>query len=211
VAAGHYHSLALTSTGQLFAWGAALLGNGTEIYDGNPQKIPFFNRIQRTIKRISASHYSSMALTEHSGQHEVYVWGYVSDHEHQVKKAVSPILIQHALGQSIQCIANFGLGCAIGTADRVSIFGTPIQKAIVKEQPTQSSLWERLGVLTRADPQSLLGSSSPFHCQVESLTHVYSSRPVHELRLPFELKHMHFTNCNDDFWIHFFRCWLLFI
>ncbi len=198
IATGHFHSIGLTQNGQLFGWGAALLGNGTEIYDGNPQKITFFNRIQRSIKQISASHYCSMALTEHSGQIEVYVWGYISDDEHQVKKAMAPILLRHVLGQSIQSIANFGFGCAIGTLDRVWIFGSPVHKALIKEKATNPSLWERLGILTRPNPQLLLTSNSPFHCQLETLKHEYSCHPVQELKLPFELKQMHFTNCNSS-------------
>jgi len=77
VAGGYNHSLALTSTGQVLAWGgngAGALGNGTTIDSNTPVAVSLPSGT--TVTAIAAGHGHSLALTS-SGQ--MLAWGYNGD------------------------------------------------------------------------------------------------------------------------------------
>jgi alpha-tubulin suppressor-like RCC1 family protein len=74
VAGGGYHSLALTSTGQILAWGSnatGQLGNGTTIDSSTPVSVSLPSGT--TVTAIAAGRYFSLALT---GSSQVLAWGY---------------------------------------------------------------------------------------------------------------------------------------
>jgi alpha-tubulin suppressor-like RCC1 family protein len=74
IAGGHEHSLALTSTGQVLAWGSNLygeLGNGTTTNSSTPVAVSLPSGT--TVTAIAGGVYHSLALTS-TGQ--VLAWGY---------------------------------------------------------------------------------------------------------------------------------------
>ncbi len=78
VAAGCYHSLALTPDGKIFAWGYnnyGQLGNGTTASSKTPVQV---SSLTSTVTAIAAGHDYSLALT--SGG-KIFAWGYNSDGE----------------------------------------------------------------------------------------------------------------------------------
>ena len=90
IAAGEYHSLAVTDQGKVYAWGYNFQGqlgigvsgsgigvSGSNAYRLNPTLIDYsnndFNFLDETIISVSAGYYHSHALTDEG---KVYAWGY---------------------------------------------------------------------------------------------------------------------------------------
>ncbi|KAJ3093189.1 Intraflagellar transport protein 56 [Quaeritorhiza haematococci] len=103
IAAGNFHSAALTRGGEIYTWGGGILGHNHEIYDSNPLPIRFFHDVGRHITAISANSDITAVLatssiqTDQSPCPEVYVWGYLRDDKGNLKKALAPALVKHAL------------------------------------------------------------------------------------------------------------------
>ena len=80
ISAGPYHSLALTSTGQLFAWGsgsAGVLGNGTRAGANSPSTVsPSSFPVGTDFRSVAAGANTSIAITR-AGQ--LFGWGYNGD------------------------------------------------------------------------------------------------------------------------------------
>ncbi|KAI8922499.1 regulator of chromosome condensation 1/beta-lactamase-inhibitor protein II [Powellomyces hirtus] len=147
IACGDFHTLALSREGDVYSWGAGILGHGTEYHDSNPLPITFFTDIARRVRHIAASHNTSCALAEPrkqgSGQIELYAWGHLSS----TGRANSPVLVARALaspmldsldnvdmvacGDSVVAVAG-----VVGDERRVMVFGQPpLQQSGVPEYP----------------------------------------------------------------------------
>ena len=73
VAAGESHSLAVTSTGAVYAWGFNFygeLGNGNTIFETTPVAVTGLSGV--TVKEVAGGGHHSLALTSTGG---VYAWG----------------------------------------------------------------------------------------------------------------------------------------
>jgi hypothetical protein len=74
IKSGGFHSLVLTRSGEVYAWGSnyrGQIGCGDDFYESIPTKVKALNDIK--IKMISCGYHHSMVLTENGC---VYSWGY---------------------------------------------------------------------------------------------------------------------------------------
>ncbi|RKP37993.1 regulator of chromosome condensation 1/beta-lactamase-inhibitor protein II [Dimargaris cristalligena] len=112
IASGSFHNLALTDQGQVWTWGAGVLGRGDEVYDSYPFPIHYFDEIQRPVVGIGAAGEYSLAVTRGQDEkaddatvpHEMYLWGYPPSsppEQRAAYKALSPALIHALMGSRI--------------------------------------------------------------------------------------------------------------
>lgn len=99
IAAGYRHSMAIDSTGNLYAWGnniAGQLGNNSRIDSRSPTKIEMPDKV----KSIAAGHRFSLAILENS---KVYGWG--ASCENAPKKSFQELM--QLIGQSATGISYY--------------------------------------------------------------------------------------------------------
>lgn len=72
IAVADYHSLALTGKGQVYGWGAGVLGNGSVLYSAEPVKVTL-----PEIAHISATGNTSLAVEK--DLKSVHIWGHLSE------------------------------------------------------------------------------------------------------------------------------------
>lgn len=126
VAAGFFHSLALTSTGSVLAWGSngyGQLGDGTTVDRDLPVrvKLPKGTRVTE----VAAGDYYSLALTS-SGS--VLAWGYNADGElgdgRSTAQSDLPVKVKLPMGTRATAIAGGGYsGLALTSAGSVLGWG----------------------------------------------------------------------------------------
>jgi len=108
IAGGGYHSLALTSTGGVLAWGnnaQGELGNGTTTNSSTPVAVSLPSGT--TVTAIAAGFYHSLALTS-SGQ--ILAWGYNADGElgngTTTTYSSTPVAVSLPAGTTVTAIAG---------------------------------------------------------------------------------------------------------
>jgi alpha-tubulin suppressor-like RCC1 family protein len=125
IAAGEYHSLALTSTGQLLAWGYnsnGQLGDGSTTDSDVP--VPVSLPAGTTVTAIAAGGYSSYALTS-TGQ--LLAWGYNGDGElgnGSTTDSDVPVPVSVPVGTTVTAIsAGYDFGMVLTSAGQILAWG----------------------------------------------------------------------------------------
>ncbi|KAJ1540976.1 putative E3 ubiquitin-protein ligase herc6, partial [Cladochytrium tenue] len=112
VSCGYFHSVALSTKGRVWTWGAGILGHGNELYDSNAMEVRFFSSVRRRVLQARAAGHATVCLATRAadedsgggGGAEVYVWGYLADpsarrkrQRQRRRKACAPVLVADAV------------------------------------------------------------------------------------------------------------------
>ncbi|KAJ3156157.1 hypothetical protein HDU86_004125 [Geranomyces michiganensis] len=149
IACGDFHTLSLTHSGEIYSWGAGLLGHGSEYNDSNPLPITFFADVARRPCRVAARHMTSCAVavpvtpasagSNQSTSHlELYAWGHLGANE----KARSPVLVARALSSPLLnrgLDAIEALACGDGCVAVAGSIGDESRRVLVFGQPESGS------------------------------------------------------------------------
>jgi alpha-tubulin suppressor-like RCC1 family protein len=104
VAAGDWHTLALSTDGDVFSWGAGVLGHGDEVYDAMPKRIEYFADLNLRVIDIAASRqFSICTAVDASGVMSAYIWGYFM-HRNRSCKSLHPYRLP------LDAIKHLGVG-----------------------------------------------------------------------------------------------------
>src|SRR5450756_1827138 len=141
IAGGTHHSLALTSTGQVLAWGSnayGQLGNGTTTQSSTPVAVSLPSGT--TVTAIAAGSAHSLALTS-TGQ--VLAWGYNTDGElgnGTTTNSSTPVAVSLPSGTTVTAIAGGTQhSLALSSTGQVLAWGSNAYGQLGNGTTTQSS------------------------------------------------------------------------
>lgn len=132
IAAGDYHNLALTQSGQLYCWGAGLLGNGSNLFSSEP----VLPGLKEPVKHIAASQSRSGVVTRDS--ESVYIWGFERDEkETLVGRNLSPVkvVLDQPLVKNVSRFLLTDKLFALTSNKKIAVFGSLATSSIAPTFP----------------------------------------------------------------------------
>ena len=133
IAAGDYHNLALTQSGQVYCWGAGLLGNGSNLFSSEPVLLGL---LKEPAKHIAASQSRSGVVTRDS--ESVYIWGFERDEkETLVGRNLSPfkVVLDQPLVKNVSRFLLTDKLFALASNKRIAVFGSLATSSIAPTFP----------------------------------------------------------------------------
>jgi alpha-tubulin suppressor-like RCC1 family protein len=162
VAAGELHSLALTSTGLVFAWGnnvTGQLGNGTTTNSSTPVAVSL--PLGTTVTAIASGYYHSMAVTS-TGQ--VLAWGenaFGALGNGATTNSSTPVAVSLAAGTTVTAIAAGGRhSLAVTSTGQVLAWGRNDFGQLGNGTTTQSSTPVAVTLASRTAVTAIAGGSN---------------------------------------------------
>jgi alpha-tubulin suppressor-like RCC1 family protein len=123
VASTNFSSICLTEEGLLIPFGGGILGRGNEYYDSNPLPITFYSSIQRSVVDVEAGGDIVVVICNWK---EIYIHGYVQSVDGEMRKALSPCLVKHALTLCPRLIAVAKGAGAYSGSGSFAVLGTSL-------------------------------------------------------------------------------------